>query len=101
MELNIESTKLRLIELIMSINDNNALVELERKVHEVSDTSAELIEETPDINLAIKGIRSNVSLEDIDREQNYRPVSYEEFRKDADKLALDEPIEELLAMLTK
>lgn len=98
MELNIESTKLRLIELIMSINDNSALVELEKKVHEVS---VDLIEETPDVNLAIKGIRSNVSLEEIDKEQNYHPVSYEKFRKDADKLELDEPIEELLAMLTK
>ena len=31
MDVNLESTKLRLIQLIMSINDNITLVELEKK----------------------------------------------------------------------
>jgi len=48
---------------------------------------------------AVKPIRSNVSLEQIMAEQNYKPISYKEFRKLADKLELEEPIEELLALL--
>ena len=97
MDLKIESTKLRLIQLILSINDKGALMDLEKKVHEVSD---EFNGKKPDINLALKSIRSNVSLAEIDKEQNYRPVTDEAFRRDADQLAFNEPIEELLALLT-
>ena len=59
------------------------------------------ISKTPNIFDAIKPIRSNISLEQIKKEQNYKPISYKEFRKIADELALEEPIEELLALLTK
>ena len=98
MEVKLESTKLRLIQLIMSINDEIALVELEKKVSEITEKSEE---NNPDIDLAVKPILSNISLDEIDKKQNYRPVSYKEFRKDADKLNLKEPIEELLTLLTK
>lgn len=63
--------------------------------------SNKFIDGKPDINLAIKPIRSNVSLEEIDKTQGYKPVNYEAFRLDADQLELGEPIEELLGMLTK
>lgn len=36
-----------------------------------------------------------------DKKQNYQPVPYEKFRRDADQLDLKEPIEELLTLLTK
>ena len=98
MEVNLESTKLRLIQLIMSINDDIALIELERKASEITEKTEE---NHPDINLAVKPILSNISLEEIDKKQNYHPVSYEEFRMDADKLNLEESIEELLTLLTK
>lgn len=98
MDVNLESTKLRLIQLIMSINDNITLVELEKKASEITEKS-ELIH--PDIDLAVKPILSNISLEEIDKKQNYQRVSYKEFRVDADKLNLKEPIGELLNILTK
>ena len=98
MELNLANTKLRLIQSIMSINDDNTLLALERKLFEITNKSTE---KGLNVDLAVKPIRSNVSLEEIDKEQNYSPVSYLEFRKDADKLDIEEPIEELLTMLTK
>ncbi len=98
MDLNLASTKLRLIQLIMSINDDSTLLSLEKKVLEITKKPTE---KELNVDLAVKPIRSNVSLEEIDKEQNYSPVSYLKFREDADKLAIEEPIEELLAMLTK
>ena len=82
----------------MSINDDNTLIALEQKAIEITDESNE---QDLNVDLAVKPIRSNLSLEEIDKEQNYSPVSYEKFRADADKLGINEPIEELLAMLTK
>ena len=82
----------------MSINDDNTLIALEQKAIEITDESNE---QGLNVDLAVKPIRSNLSLEEIDKEQNYNPVSYEKFRADADKLGINEPIEELLAMLTK
>jgi len=98
MEVTLESTKLRLIQLIISINDAIALAELERKAFEITEKP---VKNKPAINLAIKPILSNISLEEIDKKQNYQPVSYAKFRRDADKLNLKEPIEELLTLLTK
>jgi len=98
MDINLENTKLRLIQLIMSLNDDIALTELERTASKITEQSAG---NNPDVNLAVRPIFSNLSLDEIDRRQDYHPVSYEKFRKDADKLNLEEPVEELLTLLTK
>jgi len=55
----------------------------------------------PNITDAIKPVRKNLSLEQLKKEQNYQPISYETFRQLADKIEIEEPIEELLALLTK
>ncbi len=93
MDINLDSTKLRLIQLIMTINDDDALVELEKKASEVSK---KVKTGQPNIELAVKPILSNVTLDEIDKRQNYHPISYKEFRKRAAKLNLKESIEELL-----
>lgn len=98
MVLNIDRKKIKLIQLIMSIDDDNALAVLEEKASEFSDLSVERLD---DLNKAVKPIRSNVTLEEIDKGQGYEPVSYSKFRSDADKLQIEEPIEELLSDLTK
>lgn len=89
--------KLNIIEIIMSINNDAALKVIEDEALKVKDQ----VSKTPNIFDAIRPIRSNVSLEQIKKEQNYKPISYQEFRKMADELALEESIEELLALLTK
>ena len=89
--------KLSIIEIIMGINNDAALKVIEDEALKIKDQ----VSKTPNIFDAIKPIRSNVSLEQIKKEQNYKPISYKEFRKIADELALEEPIEELLALLTK
>ncbi len=91
--------KLNIIEIIMGINNDDALAEIENQAIKIKNQ----ITEKPKLNVmdAVKPIRSNVSLEEIMAEQNYKPVSYKEFRKIADQLELKEPIEELLALLSK
>lgn len=94
MNITTNTIKFRLIELIMRMDSTPALQELEKQAQRIAQV-------TPNVKDAIRPIRSNVSLEDIKREQNYKPVSYQKFRAVADELALEEPIEELLAMLSK
>lgn len=97
MNVDINNRKLRLIDLVMHLDDDVLLEELERKANRIKAIASP----KPDIANAVRPIRPNVSLEDIKREQNYKLISYDEFRKLADKLELKEPIEDLLAMLTK
>lgn len=42
-------------------------------------------------------IRKGISYEDILKEQDYAPISYEEFRTEADKVEWEHSLEELLA----
>lgn len=61
-----------------------------------------LLEETkPNVLEAVTEIKPAKPLEEIVKEQNYKPISYQEFRALADKVQMEEPIEDLLAMLTK
>jgi len=50
---------------------------------------------------AVKPIRKGVSLEQMMKEQNYKPITYQEFRAKADNLEWNETLEELLEALKK
>ena len=93
----VEVRKLSIIEIIIGIDNDKALAEIESEALRVK----EQITNIPNVFDAVKQIRSNISLEQIMEEQNYKPISYDEFRKLADKLEIEEPIEELLGLLTK
>jgi len=92
----IESRKLDIIKVVMDIQNEEALTKFEEATKLKDNYNGQ-----PGITDAIKPIRKNVSLEQLKNEQNYQPVSYEAFRQLADKVEIEEPIEELLAMLTK
>jgi len=98
MAVDIRDKKFSLIERIMNIDDELVLDKVGQELDKITPTSNPQV---PDINKAICSIRSNVTLEDIKREQNYVPITYDEFMELADEVGIDEPIEELLAMLTK
>lgn len=92
-----EQTKLKrmnVIELIMRIESEKVLAAIEQEALRHLES-----QQTPNVWEAARPIRSNVSLEQIMEEQNYRPISYEEFRALAKEVELDDPIEELLADL--
>jgi len=49
---------------------------------------------------AVKQIRQSVTIEELIKEQNYKPIKAEEFYKEVAELNIEEPLDELLAMLT-
>ena len=93
----IESRKLDIIKVVMDIQNEEALSKFEGEATKLKNNQ----NGKPSIQDAIKPIRKNISLEQLKKEQNYQPISYEAFRQLADKIEIEEPIEELLAMLTK
>ncbi len=97
MQLTIDHTKLKLIELLMSINDSQTLAEIEKEAERIKEKTTTL----PNLQDAIKPARSNLTLTQIMEEQNYQPVSYVEFRAVADEFVFEESIDELLELLTK
>lgn len=48
---------------------------------------------------AVTNTRTNVSLEQLMTEQNYKPITYQAFRKKADELEWEETLDELLETL--
>lgn len=93
----IESIKLNIIEIVMSIENEGILTKFEDEAIKIKAQK----NNQPKLSNAIKPIRTNVTLEQLKKEQNYQAISYEEFRQLADKIEIKEPIEELLGMLTK
>ena len=97
MTIDTRNIKFGLIELIMNIDDSDLLERIKEELIKIKEES----QSSPNIEDAVRPIRKNVTLEQIDQEQNYTPFNYKEFRILADELELEEPIEELLEMLTK
>lgn len=89
---NIESRKYKLIEQIMKLNNDFALSKLEEQIR---------LLENEKFWKAIKPVRKNVTVEQLKEEQNYKPISKEDFYKKTAALNITEPLDELLEMLTK
>lgn len=92
----VETRKLNIIRVVMSIDNIEALKRIEKQAINIKEET-----EKPHVFDAVKPIRENVTLEQIVAEQNYKPISYQAFRKKADRIEWDDSLEELLEMLTK
>jgi hypothetical protein len=57
------------------------------------------VKKTLPLSEAKTGIRKNVTFEQLKKEQNYKPISYEEFRAKADEIEWEHTLDELLAAL--
>ncbi|MEZ4847587.1 MAG: hypothetical protein R3B93_02920 [Bacteroidia bacterium] len=90
--------RLDIIELLFKIDDIKILnlirSQLEKK-------NKERREELPSFMEAATSLREDVSLEEIMKEQNYKTVSYEEYRQKVKSIQWEESLDELLAALTK
>lgn len=83
--------KYKLIEEITDINNEGLLIELEEYLAKLRAKR-----EWHDI---VKPIREEISIEELKKEQGYKPISKEEFDKLVKDLDIEESIEELLSML--
>lgn len=93
--------KMNIIDLITRINDLNKLKLIYQNVEEVDKSSVDsaLSEKRLDFRDAAVEIREGVSYEQILHEQDYQPISYQEFRALADQIEWEHSLKELLEAL--
>lgn len=92
----VEVRKLNIIKVIMSIDNDDALRKIESQAIKIKGQIKK-----PNVFDAVKPIRENITIDQMVKEQNYKPITYQEFRKKADEIEWEETLEELLEMLTK
>ncbi|MFT6963378.1 MAG: hypothetical protein ACJAWV_003115 [Flammeovirgaceae bacterium] len=87
-----------IISLITQIDDLNFLSNLRKEI--VTRTIENGInEEKQDFQTAVVEITEGVSFEQILANQNYEPISFEEFQYEAEKNAWNHSLEEILNVL--
>ena len=91
MTVNIQAKKLRLIQRIAALDNEQTLSDIEAQLNSVEDV----------LNKVIKPTRKQLTVEDLIQEQNYTPITKEAFYEKVEKLNIEEPLADLLAMLTK
>ncbi len=91
MTVNIQAKKLRLIQRIAALDNEQTLSDIEAQLNSVEDV----------LNKVIKPTRKQLTVEDLIQEQNYTPITKEAFYEKVEKLNIEEPLEDLLSMLTK
>ena len=87
----LDSRKYKLIQEIMKLDNEEALSKLEEEV--------ESIQQEEFFWTAIKPLRKTISLEQMIKEQNYKPIEKDDFFNMVGELEIEESIEELLSML--
>lgn len=92
MTMETDTKKLRLIKQITEIEDQALVDRLEHMVNATSHTLTVL-------NELDKPIEKKFDLEKIKKEQNFQPINKEDLNKLIQEADIQEPIEELLAML--
>lgn len=91
-----------ILELLIQVEDIETLKEIRkeleliyRKTQQKAQVKGE--ENSPGFLEGVKGIRENVTLEQLKSEQNYSPCTFEAFRADADQIDWgDLSLEEML-----
>lgn len=103
MILNIGERKLKMIQAIMNLKDEFSINKIENELADLNQTEFEhnTIEITTDLLELTQPIKEHISLEEMIEQQQYQPIEREAFFEKAAKIDIQEPIEELLEMLTK
>ena len=87
-----DALKLELINKIMSLKDAYKLRKIEATLKDIwSDDDI--------IKKLSKPMRKRIDVEELKKEQNYKPIDKENFFKKIDELNIEEPIEDLLRMI--
>lgn len=89
----LDDRKYKLIQEIMRIDREEDLSKLEDQIDALHGQN------NPKFWTAVKPVRKAVTLEELIAEQNYQPISKEEFFQKTNELEFEESLEELLAML--
>jgi len=89
----LDNRKQQLVQDILKLEKEEDVSKIEAQVKEIQSSD--------DFISKIKPTRKGVTLEQLIEEQNYTPIKREEFFAKAKELNIEEPLEVLLAQLTK
>jgi hypothetical protein len=87
--MNIQNWKNRLIERLYNTKDIAVLQEVETALKKPTSLEERIF----------KPMRKTITVEELEKEQNYKPMTAEAFFKEVDAIGLNENIDELLKML--
>ena len=92
-----------ILEIIFKVDDVETLQMIRNELAmKYSDTTdQEDNNDEPPFMKGVKPIKEDISLEEIMKEQNYKPIDYKEFRELADKIEWKESLDDLLEALSK
>ncbi len=99
--LNLDTKKLKLIQQIMKLENENFLSKIEADVRAFVYSTSNFTKEKESFWAAVKPIKKTPSIDELILQQNYRPIEKKEFYVKVSTLQLEEPLDELLAMLKK
>ena len=87
-----------ILEILIKVDDVKTLESIRYELEKIYKKNAGQEEniKAPAFMKGVKRIRENVTLEQIRAEQNYKPITYKEFREIADQIEWEESLEELL-----
>lgn len=88
-----DDRKYRVIEKIIKIEDERLLFALEEQLEQIDVESDDLW------TRVMKPIRKSITIDDMIKEQNYKPIQADAFFAQAEELEIEESLEELLAEL--
>lgn len=93
-----------ILEILFKVNDVTTLEKICDDLKIIYRTFSEPEKEKKEEALplfmkGVKPIRKEITLEMLMLEQNYKPITYQEFRASADQIEWEESLEELLAAL--
>jgi hypothetical protein len=92
MQQTLDNRKKQLIEQIEKLDNEAFIQEIEKKMLQ--------FQQEP-IWKAIKPLQKTISIEEMIAQQNYKPISKSAFFQKTAEIGIEEPLEELLAMLGK
>ena len=95
MTVNLKAKKERIINFIMSVNDEAAIDEIGAKILEPFTK----LPEGEDVLKYFGHIEEKLDIEKLAREQNYTGIDLEKMKRITDELDIPQTTEELLAML--
>ncbi len=97
MTLSLGDRKLMLIQEIMNLNNEQSLAQIEQKVLAVRKSVSSKEKFWP----AIKSVKKSDTIAAMIARQGYVPLEKSIFYDKVSKIAIEEPLEELLSMLNK
>ncbi len=95
MSLTANDLKMNIIHIISNMNDLETL----NGIYQSLADSAAVNREDTFLKVVAIELRDHVSFDDILKEQNYKPISYQAFRQAADAIEWEHSLDELLEAL--